>query len=76
VSQEVEIALNQEIKDGVTRVLPLVVDDCNVPAFLIGNVHADFREPLLYRRELLWRRRRRAIDPKIKVDRNCRARPA
>ena len=43
VNRELEIALNDEIESGVVRVLPLLIQDCDIPAFLKGKLYADFR---------------------------------
>lgn len=48
VSREVEIALNSEIDGRKIKVLPLLLDNCQLPAFLRGKVLADFRDPARY----------------------------
>jgi len=52
VSREIEIALNDEIVDGNVKVLPFLVDDCEIPTFLRGKLYADFRDPKMYDVEL------------------------
>lgn len=52
VLREVEVALTQEIAGRTVKVLPLVVDDCEIPAFLRGKVYADFRDAAKYQQEL------------------------
>lgn len=43
VKRELEIALNEEIENKKTRVLPLLIEDCRIPSFLKGKLYADFR---------------------------------
>lgn len=44
VKREVEIALNSEICGRWLVVLPVLLRDCVIPAFLKGKVYADFRQ--------------------------------
>ena len=44
VTRELDIAINQEIEGKRVKVLPLVIDDCQLPPFLLGKVYADFRD--------------------------------
>ncbi|MCG7994119.1 MAG: toll/interleukin-1 receptor domain-containing protein [Candidatus Thiodiazotropha taylori] len=44
VSKEVDIAMNQEIKGGKVKVLPILLKDCELPGFLEGKLYADFRK--------------------------------
>lgn len=48
VQREVDIAMNQEIEGNDIKVLPLVIDDCELPGFLVGKLYADFRHPNNY----------------------------
>jgi hypothetical protein len=51
VKKEVDIAMNQEIKGKRVKVLPLLVDDCDLPGFLEGKLYADFRTEGSYQKE-------------------------
>lgn len=42
VKKEVEIAMTQEIEHRRVKVLPLLLQDCDLPGFLKGKVYADF----------------------------------
>jgi hypothetical protein len=42
VQRELEIALSREIHNKRVFVLPIVIDNCEVPSFLKGRVYADF----------------------------------
>ncbi len=48
VKREVDIAMNQEINGKKVKVLPLLIEDCELPGFLIGKLYADFRREKLY----------------------------
>jgi hypothetical protein len=52
VEKELEIAMYQEINGRRVKILPILVDDCKLPSFLIGKAYADFRSPLNYVRAL------------------------
>ncbi len=52
VKKEVDIAMNQEIEGRQVKVLPLLIDDCDLPGFLKGKMYADFRHASTYSREL------------------------
>jgi len=43
VAKELDVAMNQEIEGRRVRVLPILLEDCNLPSFLIGKLYADFR---------------------------------
>lgn len=43
VKREVEIAINDEIRGKKVKVLPIVARKCQIPSFLQGKLHADFR---------------------------------
>lgn len=45
VRKELEVALSIEIESGVTKVLPILYKECEVPPFLRGKVWADFSKP-------------------------------
>lgn len=42
VQRELDVAMNDEILTGRIKVLPLVLDDTDLPGFLKGKVYADF----------------------------------
>lgn len=48
VKRELDIALNHEIDGRRVKVLPLVIDNCTIPPFLIGKVYGDFRDVTRY----------------------------
>jgi len=52
VRRELDIALSREIHNKRVFVLPIVIDDCELPGFLKGRVYADFRDPLKYKSSL------------------------
>lgn len=43
VKKEVEAALTQEIDAGKVKVLPILIEDCDIPLFLRPKMYADFR---------------------------------
>lgn len=43
VKKELEIAYNREIREGSVHILPILLDDCEIPTFLVGKLYADFR---------------------------------
>ncbi|MEM6554380.1 MAG: toll/interleukin-1 receptor domain-containing protein [Pseudomonadota bacterium] len=43
VKKEVEAALTQEIDAGRVKVLPILIEDCDIPLFLKPKKYADFR---------------------------------
>lgn len=48
VRRELDVAMNQEIEGRRVKVLPLLLDDCALPGFLMGKLFADFRDPKSY----------------------------
>lgn len=48
VRREIDVAMTQEIEGRKVKVLPLLVDDCDLPGFLMGKLYADFRKPVKY----------------------------
>ncbi len=52
VTREVEIALTQEIAGRMVKVLPILVDDCEIPPFLRARIRFDFRKPANYEAQL------------------------
>ncbi|HOD66573.1 MAG TPA: toll/interleukin-1 receptor domain-containing protein [candidate division Zixibacteria bacterium] len=45
VQVEMNKGMSKEIEDRRTVVLPIVIDDCQIPPVLQGKVYADFRSP-------------------------------
>lgn len=45
VEKELEIAMNREIGTGEVVVLPLVIEECEIPTFLQGKLYAKFCTP-------------------------------
>ncbi|NGP90259.1 toll/interleukin-1 receptor domain-containing protein [Fodinibius halophilus] len=43
VKREVNIALTQEINQKKVKVLPCVIEECNIPPFLLDKKYADFK---------------------------------
>ncbi|SFK84390.1 TIR domain-containing protein [Nitrosomonas aestuarii] len=52
VQKELEAALSIELEKREVKVLPIVIDDCELPNFLIGKLYADFRKAQNYEAEL------------------------
>jgi hypothetical protein len=52
VRREVSMALTREIKSNRVKILPFVIDDCEIPGFLEEKLYADFRAPERYEDEL------------------------
>jgi hypothetical protein len=48
VQKEIEAALAEEMKRKRVKILPLLLSDCEVPPFLAGRKHADFRTSTEY----------------------------
>lgn len=49
VKREVNIALTQEIKGKYYKVLPIYIEDCEIPLFLQDKKYADFRTEASYK---------------------------
>lgn len=45
VRREVDVAMNQEIANRRVKVLPIRLDNCELPGFLLGKLYADLRKP-------------------------------
>ncbi len=43
VAKELDVAMNQEIGGRAVKVLPILLEDCDLPSFLVGKLYADFR---------------------------------
>ena len=52
VIREVEIAMSREIEGKRVRVLPLLIEECELPEFLRDKVYADFRKSDQYDEQL------------------------
>ncbi len=48
VRQELEQAMTNQLDIGTVRVLPLLLEKCDLPGFLRGKLYADFTDPLAY----------------------------
>ena len=48
VQYELDVAMNQEISGKKLKVLPILLDDVDLPGFLLGKYFADFRKNDLY----------------------------
>ena len=70
VKKEVDIAMNQEIKNRRVKVLPILVEDCQLPGFLVGKVYADCTSESHYQDALP--RLRRAIGLKSAAETGVR----
>jgi TatD DNase family protein len=68
VAKELDIAMNQEIAGRRVKVLPLLVDDCELPGFLKGKAYADFRTPDRYHASLMAVLRRLGIASTLGAD--------
>ncbi|MCP4327475.1 MAG: toll/interleukin-1 receptor domain-containing protein [Alphaproteobacteria bacterium] len=44
VKKELEVALNRQLKDKGIKVIPCLLEDCDIPVFLEPIKYADFRE--------------------------------
>ncbi len=45
VKKELNIAITQEILRDDVEVLPILIEDCKIPSFLVDKFYADFRDP-------------------------------
>lgn len=45
VKQELELAITKQIQQNRVVVLPLLLEDCELPAFLSGKLYGDFTDP-------------------------------
>jgi len=52
VQKEVELAMTQEIEGKHVKVIPCVVETCNVPSFLRGKLYGDLRGKATYARTI------------------------
>lgn len=52
VRRELDWALDREIRERRTRVIPVVIDGCKIPAILARKVVADFADPDLFGQQL------------------------
>jgi TIR domain-containing protein len=52
VRRELDLALNREIQGKHLLVLPLLLQDCILPGFLVGRLYADFRPTANYEEAL------------------------
>jgi len=52
VERELDIAMNYEINNRKVKVLPIIIDECEIPEFLIGKLYANFRQNKDYKESL------------------------
>ncbi|MCS1383528.1 toll/interleukin-1 receptor domain-containing protein [Lysinibacillus sphaericus] len=52
VKKEVDIAMNQEISGKQVKVLPMLLENIELPGFLIGKLYADFTTKQAYKKGL------------------------
>lgn len=52
VKKELDMAINREIDGGEVVVLPLLIEDCEIPDFLKGKLYANFTTPEKYEESL------------------------
>jgi len=45
VQVELKMAMNRELSDRRIRVLPIIIESCEIPLFLKDKLYADFRNP-------------------------------
>ena len=45
VEKELEMAITQEIENGTKKVLPILIENCEIPSYIAGKKHGDFRTP-------------------------------
>lgn len=48
VNRELEIAITKEIHNKRLFVLPVIIDDCDIPSFLSGRIYLNFNDPEKY----------------------------
>ena len=48
VQKELEVALTHEVNGHLTTVIPILLDDCEIPGFLRSKAYADLRKPRNY----------------------------
>jgi hypothetical protein len=56
VQKELRAAQVRELRDRNVFVLPIVIDDCEIPLFLLDKVYADFRPSYEHGLEVLLKR--------------------
>jgi hypothetical protein len=52
VTQELEQAISEQIRSAKVKVLPVLLEKCAIPTFLIGKLYADFSVPGSYDHQL------------------------
>jgi hypothetical protein len=75
VQRELDVAMNQEIQGRRVKVLPLLLDDCALPGFLLGKLFADFRDPEHYGDALNQVRRRLGVGAPLTIAPSTDVRP-
>lgn len=56
VQKELRAAQARELRDKNVFVLPIIIDDCEIPLFLMDKLYADFRESYEHGLEVLLKR--------------------
>jgi tellurite resistance protein len=64
VQRELDVAMNQEIAGKRVKVLPILLQDCDMPGFLVGKLYADFRSQEAYAAALTQLLKRLGIEIK------------
>jgi len=65
VQLELRLAMSREIAAGRVKVLPLLIDECQLPDFLQDKLYADFRNPEHYQAALEMLLRRLTAVPRL-----------
>lgn len=59
VRNELDIAMNQQIENGMVKVIPLVLEEnLRLPSFLVGKRYVDFSKPEYFENGISQIRRR------------------
>lgn len=82
VQKEISIAMSKEIAGRQVTVLPLVIDDCELPASLSDKLYADFKNPENFEssyekllKAIGIRKTEKAPPDKVKAAQNVRSSP-
>lgn len=62
VEHELKLAMNQEIAENKIKVLPVLIEKCTIPDYLVDKVHADFTDPKTFAKA--FRRFLESISPR------------
>lgn len=64
VQRELDVAMNQEIGGKQVKVLPIMLQECAMPGFLVGKLYADFRNEKEYSNAVTQLLKRLGIEAK------------